>query len=229
MASHPIVFVRHGESEANVFLHNHDPDAGTKINRLGDPKLSTLGLEQAKATCQALIKSFNEIGNPRVFVLCSQFTRAVQTGQYFVDNYESLLGYTETNKLLEYTPPKKNLSQIHLDSGLSHDHTWDEFKSRIISFCDEWVTTPPHQPIVVFGHSMFISCLVTYISSHRKFFPEKDQMFFRYPNCSITTLVWDHERNRWMGDHIASITHLPKKLVTGTHTPFATLQNEDNE
>jgi hypothetical protein len=43
MASFPIVFVRHGESEANVYLHNHDPDADRHINRLGDPELSELG------------------------------------------------------------------------------------------------------------------------------------------------------------------------------------------
>lgn len=227
MASHPIVFVRHGESEANIFLHQNDPDAGTKINRLGDPNLSTLGLEQAKVTCQALIRNFEEMGNPSVFVLCSSFSRAVQTGSYFVDNYESLLGYSETNELLEYTPPKKNLSQQHLDRGLSHDNRWDDFKNRIVSFCDKWFNTPPKQPIVVFGHSMYISCLITYMSSNRKFFPDKNQMFFRFPNCSLSTLLWDDERNRWVGDHIASITHLPIQLVTGTHTSFATNNNNN--
>lgn len=79
MASHPIVFVRHGESDANVFLHNNDPDADRHINNLGDPSLSELGREQGIAVGKALIDSLAKMNNPAVTVLVSQFMRAQQT------------------------------------------------------------------------------------------------------------------------------------------------------
>lgn len=220
MDSYPIVFVRHGESEANVFLHDHDPNADEKINRLGDPKLSKLGQKQAECVGKGLIDSLTKMGTPNVNVLVSQFTRAVETSNYFTENYPNIDNMLITNSLLEYTPTKKNLSQIHLNSGLNHDHTWDQFKERIVKFCDEYFTSPPKSPMIIFGHSMFISCLVTYISSHRTFFPDKNQLCFRFPNCSITTFLWDGERNRWVADHVASIAHMDVKLITGTHTPF---------
>ena len=221
MASYPIVFVRHGESEANVFLHNNDPEADKHINRLGDPKLSDLGLKQSEVVGKALIESLNEMGHTEVRVLVSTFTRARQTSDYFCNNYKGgEIHISITPQLLEYTPPKKSLSKVHLRSGLKHDKTWDNFKDRIVKFCEDYLTSPPDKPIIVFGHSMFISCLVSYISSCRTFFPQKNQMCFRFPNCSITTILFDSYRNRWMADHVASIAHIPKDLITGVHTPF---------
>lgn len=220
MDSYPIVFVRHGESEANVFLHTNDPDSSRKINRLGDPTLSDRGLKQSECTGKMLIRRFQELGTPGVHVLVSQFTRAIETSNYFVYNYPQIDSMNITNVLLEYTPPKKNLSQLHLDSGLQHDYSWEDFKDRIIQFCDRYLTSPPKSPIIVFGHSMYISCLVSYISSHRTFFPDKDQLCFRFPNCSFTTFLWSSKR--WVIDHVASVAHLDEVLVSGTHTMLGT-------
>ena len=220
MASFPIVFVRHGESEANIFIHNNDPDAGNKIDNLGDPKLSELGKSQAESVGKSLIKHLIESGTPSVNVLISKFTRAIETSKYFTNHYPGKLTSNITSELIEFTPVKKNLSQVHLDSGIFHDQTWDDFKDRVIKFCNEYLNEPPKETIIVFGHSLFISCLVSYISSHRRLFPEKNELCFRFPNCSITSVLWDDERKRWVIDHVASIAHMPLKLITGTHTMF---------
>jgi broad specificity phosphatase PhoE len=226
MASHPIVFVRHGESEANVHIHNRNPDADNLINRLGDPELSELGKQQAEVVGKALISSLADMGNPSVDVLISRYSRAQQTSEYFVSNYQNIENINITGELIEYTPLKIRLSQLHLDNGIHHDHNWESFKDRIIEFCKTYIMNPPNRPIIVFGHSLYISCIVSYISSRYTFFPEKDEMCFRFPNCSITTFLWDLEHRKWIADHVASIAHMPKDLITGTHTSFGNIQGE---
>lgn len=218
--SFPIVFVRHGESEANIYLHNNDEDADNKINKLGDPELSKLGFMQSEETCKSIMKHLIESGSPKVTILVSKFTRARQTSEYFIDNYVGEMNVVYTPDLLEYTPLKKQLSQLHLDSGLYHDNTWDDFKNRVVTFCDKYVTQVPTEPIIVFGHSLFFSCLMSYISSHKKFIPDKHELTFRFPNCSISSVCWDLDRERWVIDFVASIAHLSSNIVTGTHVPF---------
>jgi len=220
MNPYPIVFVRHAESEANVYIHKKDPDADKYINNLGDPELSQLGRQQSEAVGRSLINSLKEMGNPVINVLVSQFIRTQQTSEYFIKNYANIDEVIITTELLEYTPSQTRFSQAHLDSGLSHDTSWEDFKRRIIKFAETYMSLSHDKPIIVFGHSMFISCLVTYISSNRTFFPQKDELCFRFPNCSVTTFLWDDIKQRWLADHVASIAHMPKHLITGTHTPF---------
>lgn len=63
MKSNPIVFIRHGESEANVYLHTNDPDATVHINRLGDPLLSDIGKQQSVCTGKKLCLFSLKISN----------------------------------------------------------------------------------------------------------------------------------------------------------------------
>lgn len=153
--------------------------------------------------------------------MISTFSRALETSNYFVENYKNIESTTYSSQLIEYTPPKKNLSQHNIQNGLKHDDEWRDFKDRVIKFCDSIFDKPPQSPMIIFGHSMFISCVVSYISSNRLFFPQKTELSFRLPNCSITTFTYDESHNSWCVDCVGSIAHLPKDMITGTHNPFA--------
>ena len=53
-----MIFVRHGESESNWFIHQDkdDPDLNKKINALGDPNLTELGKKQAEKVTSSLFR-----------------------------------------------------------------------------------------------------------------------------------------------------------------------------
>lgn len=188
MSKAPIIFVRHGESQSNLFLHNNDPDASRKIQQIGDPELTELGTLQATCTAKHLCETLMHMELPKVRVLISPFARAQQTAKPFLEMYCSKIKESQViPDLLEYTSPEKNLCQQHLETGLKHDKSWDEFKERIIKF-EKIVGGEPDCPIIVFGHSMFISCLVSYISSQKNLFSRKESNVFPISKLFINNI-----------------------------------------
>ena len=215
------IFVRHGESESNVFWHNDDPDAYEKMQKMGDPGLTDMGRLQADCTARKLTGGLLEMGMPSVRVLSSQYERAVETAGVFVGMYRPRVSeMLVTTDLLEYTNPGKRLSALHLSEGLSHDGSWGDFRGRVVGFVEKYMLDKLDVPTVVFGHSMFISCLVSYLGSNGSFFPKRSEMYFRFGNCSLTTMLWDEVDGRWMADHVGSVAHLDDGLVTGVRTLF---------
>ena len=246
-----IIFVRHGESNSNVHIHKLDymlktgkitkkerqksePQLSNKIHSLGDPKLSEIGQKQATCVGKYL---HNIFGDTKVRVLTSLFTRTIQTSVPFKAMHENdIVEYESTKVLCEYTNPKKNLTQIHRERGLTHHSSWTEFTDTIKEFVDilEQMIHCNDAPIVVFGHSLFISAMISYIGSSKIRMPDKSELKFRLPNCSITTLLYSQEVCKRHGDNgyetckeptwkilnVASIAHLSSDIVTGTECPF---------
>lgn len=215
-----VIFVRHAESESNVFIHTdrNDPELSNKINALGDPKLSDLGAKQAQTVGEYLAK---QLVGKEVRVLTSRFTRCIQTSRPFCECFSGNTEFVKHIDLLqEYTSPAKNLTPEHKSNGIMHHSTWDDFTKNVSVFVKllENLAQDNAKPIVVFGHSLFLSVMLSYLGSVKRFMPEKSQLCFRLPNCSITT--FEYSQDVWKIFNVASVAHLPKSLTTGTECSF---------
>jgi broad specificity phosphatase PhoE len=213
--SKTIVFVRHGESEANEFIHNKDPDFETKIN-IGDPHLTPKGHEQAKATADYLFGIFKKKPCKNVTILVSPFTRTKQTAQPFID-LMSFPQVQETTLLTEYTKPDKTIPNELTRKGVKNHPSWEHFLMQMRLFVLELVT---HESdlVFVFGHSLFLSAMTTFLECGKA--PSKDQLVFRFPNCSITTFLYSDLK--WKITCTASTIGCGK-LVTGEESEYGTI------
>jgi len=216
-----ILFVRHGESQANAFLQaNPDhPDLERKMSAIPDTELTEKGHTQAQHVGEYLAKCF---GEKPVRVLTSLYTRTIQTSNPFQKLATKLTCVEHLGMLCEYTNPKHTLSQENIDRGITIHTSWDNFLQHVAEFVDlvEDRAQQSDIPIVVFGHSLFVSVLMSYIGSQKTFLPQKNELVFRFPNCSISS--FEYSEGNWKILNVASIAHLPANCVTGTECDFAT-------
>ena len=215
-----IIFVRHGESESNVFIHENpnDTNLSEKINALGDPNLSELGHKQASDVGDYLCK---QLDGQKVRILVSPLNRTHETSAPFKKKYEGHVDVFEPLLILqEYTKREKKLTQEHLDKGIIHHKSWDDFTDTVKNFVNflEELAQEKDDPIIIFGHSLFLSAMISYIGSSQTFMPKKEQLHFRFPNCSITTM--EYSQGLWRIFNVASVAHLQKEHITGTECPF---------
>lgn len=219
-----VIFVRHGESETNVHIHRNptDPDLSKKIDALGDPELSELGCKQAQAVGKYLE---NALKDQKVRVLTSQFTRTNQTAEPFMNSHGNIEVHQKLDCIQEYTKPSKKLTDEHKDKGIIHHRSWNHFTDIMDSFVDllEFLAQSNDAPIVVFGHSLYFSVLVSYLASGKRHLPRKQDLIFRFPNCSITSM--QYSQGSWRIFNVASLAHIPRGLITGTECKYGhTLQ-----
>lgn len=217
-----IIFIRHGESETNKFIHQdpNDPHLSDKLNALGDPHLTENGKSQAKQVGTFLA---SKLDGKKVRVLTSLFTRTNETAKPFLELYAKNITMHERLELLsEYTKPEKNLTKEHLEKGLRNHQSWNDFVCTIKEFVDmlEDMSQCNDDPIVIFGHSLYLSALTSYLGSSLTFMPEKTQLTFRFPNCSITT--FQYSQGCWKIFNVASIAHLSENATTGTECEYGT-------
>jgi broad specificity phosphatase PhoE len=213
-----ILFVRHGESDANAYIHAdpNDPNLQHKLDMMGDPDLTPVGHEQAKAVGEYLA---NKLFGQKAYVLTSQLARTKQTAEPFCKLHDTT--YDSDELLLEYTRPHKLLTEAELKRGIKTHETWDIFTQQMETFIDALeviMQCSGDKPIVIFGHSLFLSVMVSYLGSCKKMIPDKSQLTFRFPNCSIT--AFQYSQGTWKIFQVASIAHLPKEIVTGTECPY---------
>jgi broad specificity phosphatase PhoE len=219
MTAKTIIFIRHGESQSNKLIHDGVENASELIPKIGNPQLTNLGKEQSEATGNALVKYLKEINSPMVSVFISPFARTQQTAQPFLEKYSNRDKKIST-ELMEYTQCESKMGDVRLscgDENVDFDETWENFQDRIMKFLNFVADVKDSDYLVVFGHSLFISCVISYISSG--VIPEEENLSFRFPNCSISTIR--EAKYRWKIEHVASIAHLSKNLITGTNNPFA--------
>jgi broad specificity phosphatase PhoE len=246
-----IIFVRHAESAANVFLHKgsksiphftpqEKQQVSQKINALGNPSITEIGKKQSHQVAKYLVHKLIEedVASDSVLVCASLFDRAASTAIPFIEEYTK---QTTTNKqlklyfdprLCEYTKPEKRLSAGDIAKGIDVHNSWDEFTEQIKKFVS-YIENVKHQYVIVFGHSLFLSTMTSYIGSSKTFMPNKSQLNFRVPNCSISTFKYSEDdcfrtepepgTRFWQIHQVASIAHLPKELVTGQESPFGTM------
>ena len=223
-----ILFVRHGESDANTFIHKNpnDPHLEMKINSIPDPQLTEIG--KLQANCVGLFLA-DKLKGKHVHLITSLFTRTIQTSEPFHNLHKEFIKIYDNDPLLqEYNRPGKH--QTEGGKIFKTHHTWKSFTDDVETFVDvlENITNSDFQaslqndnsttPIVIFGHSLFLSVMLSYIGSSKTMTPDQSQLIFKSPNCSITTL--NYSQGTWKIYNVNSIAHLPNELVTGTECPF---------
>ena len=215
-----VIFVRHGESESNWFIHQdrNDPELSNKINALGDPNLTDQGRQQAECVGGYL---YERLKGQNVRVFTSPFARTFQTSKPFVEKMEDDSILSKSLPILqEYTKPEKQLTEDHLKRSIVHHKTWDDFTDNIRVFVDQLEDHCQENghPIVIFGHSLYLSAMTSYLGSSKQTMPKKEQLVFRFPNCSITT--FEFSQGNWRIFNVASLAHLPNRIITGVECSF---------
>lgn len=195
-----IIFVRHGESVSNKHLHQGQMH---KINNYADPELTSIGQQQAEQTAEHLKNVLQK--EEKVAVFTSQYTRTQQTAKPYISSNTNVHHLHHMGLFNEYAP-----SYQKLPANIQHDNSWDDFTLRVKNFADNLLEISSNA--VVFGHSLFISVLASYLILGTL----PDKPLFTIPNASITTFVF--ENNMWHCDNVGSVNHLRKEVITGKIT-----------
>ena len=214
-----LIFIRHGESESNHYIHTKSDNLEHNINKHGNPNLTPTGVAQGDETGKYLSKM---LGNRKVTVFTSRFKRTMQTAETFLHMYEDNIEEVQNLSFLnEYTKPSKQLSQSDINDGIVCHNSWKEFTKNIMEFLD-YIKKYQNKTLVIFGHSLYISVLTSYLGSKSKCMIDGsiDNIIFELPNCSITTM--ELKEDNWHIYHVGSIAHISHDLVTGHHVPFGT-------
>jgi len=130
-----VIFVRHGESQSNILIHQdpNDPDLSDKLNMIGDPHLTIKGHKQADVLGEYLSK---QLGTKSVRVLTSLFTRTQQTSKPFCDMHSKYIMSNDCMDLLsEYTKPEKKLTEEHFKRGLKNHQKLGRIYKNSCRFC----------------------------------------------------------------------------------------------
>lgn len=115
----------------------------------------------------------------------SPFIRTQQTAEPFLRKHQLVAQREHLLLLQEYTKPEKNLTDENKKRGIVHHNTWESFTNDVKKFVDllEEMAQNNNKTIVIFGHSLFLSAMLSYIGSSQKFMPTKKELHFRLPNC----------------------------------------------
>lgn len=225
------VFVRHGESKHNQVLHENEiltDEHHKKMASMSNSNLTDKGKAQAQETAKHLYQKSKKMGYKKFVVWISPFARTVETAAPFVDLINSDDEVTKEIKyvteLYEHTDIDKIIDPELSDIGIKHDLTQEDFIKRVIDFNEifkaKLETLDNQTLVIIFGHSHFLSILLTYLNTHNEFKDIK-QSSLALPNCSISTLRYKAKKSElWTIYHISSISHLPDELKTGHHTLF---------
>jgi broad specificity phosphatase PhoE len=216
-----IILVRHGESEANVPLHTKQPLEDNNELKNGDSKLTALGLKQACVTGKFLQQALEGVDDKDVYVYSSPLLRAINTALQFrlqthtLHTLPCLIECTNANKTIPNESYKWDVDKQESYKRVKH-FIDDDFQS-ILEY--------KYKFVVIFGHSVFFSILLSVLSNSTFYRGDDDDdaLTFHLPNCSITTI--EMVNGKWRFYHVGSIAHLPKELVTGEHCNFASRQN----
>lgn len=223
--NHTIIFIRHGESLSNKVIHdNHDYRQSreksayveAEIKKHTDPVLTEKGEVQSRMTAEyltKLLKRFN-VNPSSVKIYSSPFKRTIQTAMPLVESLNMPLIIDE--QLFEYTRPSRKAPNGHCDES------FDDFKARVHVFMSDLkeIVKKDPRPIVVYGHSLFISYMLSAVNrdlDDMKHFTTQ-HFTFKVPNCSINTLMYRADKDVWTVCNVSSIGHL-NDAYTGVVAP----------
>lgn len=228
-----VVYVRHAESDANLIIHTSKSQRKVltasqedKLNSYHDPDITPIGIKQADCTAAYLVSKIKSMNKKTVDIYISPFKRAQDTAKPFIDcciSDELTLNVLTINDLQEYTPLNKVLTDEQKKVGLIFHETYDAFVERVVSFNEvlkqELQKQDDDRIIVIFGHSLFFSVLMTYHIGHEKIRPTEISSL-QMPNCSISCESYRPESLQWRTLVVSNASHLPREIATGIHVPF---------
>lgn len=241
-----IVFIRHGESEANVLLHKNPQlfglyDEVTK-NLLAtcgdDPSLSERGKLQAETTALHLNATLHQLTiDEHVQLFVSPLTRAQQTLQAFQQHAHRPL-YIKVahviNEMCEYDPKTHNDAETFVKQVFQVFQLLEN-KTRC--------AVAERQTLLLFGHSLFFNTMLFIISTHHSTLSKEQHLqlvlnrlcnkdrpkylncVYHLPNCSISSVkvqpFGSDNVLEWSILGVGKDHHLREKnIATGGHSDF---------
>lgn len=227
-----VLYVRHAESDANVIIHKSKKERKKlttsqeeKINSYHDPDITEIGFKQAECTGKHIYDKIKDKKNIHVWI--SPFKRAQDTAKSFIDICTSnglKPNITILNDLQEYTSSNKTLKDEQKQLGLVTHESYDMFFEQVLRFNDilknELKNHTTDDILIIFGHSLFFSSLISYHINHEKN-KQIDISSLQLPNCSISCESYNFETLRWKTFVIGNTSHIPVDIATGIHVPFS--------
>jgi broad specificity phosphatase PhoE len=229
-----VVYVRHAESDANLIIHTSKSQRKLltasqedKLNSYHDPDITPTGVKQAEHTAIYLLGKIKQMNKKTVDIYVSPFKRAQDTAKPFIDYCVSdggvAVNVSTINDLQEYTPTNKILTDEQRKIGMIFHEIYDAFIDRVMSFNEalkqELQKQDDDRILIIFGHSLFFSALMTYHIGHEKIRPTEISSL-QMPNCSISCESYRPESLQWRTLVVSNVSHLPGEIATGTHVPF---------
>jgi broad specificity phosphatase PhoE len=205
-----VVFVRHGESEANAITH-----AGGEYRRIEDPPLTDRGRVQAHETARHIADALCATGRRvTLAVWTSPQRRAAETA--------AALRTTDENERAECLRGSSRWFDITHEPALREydgdTESWAEFECRVTRTLDE-LFRGEAEYVLVFTHSLWLSCAISWVASGKRAFPAVDGVCHQLPNCSLTVMErLDTTRMPPRIYKTACTAHLTQP--TGLHTTF---------
>lgn len=211
-----IFMVRHAESESNEITHQGIVTEEDEIRRkkILDPGLTQKGLIQAEETAAYLVQCLKKRGTKHVHIMVSLYKRTNQTMVMFLNELtETEITFTvnTVDNLHEITEPGR-MDRGYIEQGLIPDQNFDAFTYRVRDFTNdlkEYLNqkNSSNEDIVIFGHGLFMSVFLSYISTQEKYLQKSDedskygQIAYPIPNASITSISYvpgyKTVRKRW--------------------------------
>lgn len=189
------VFCRHGQSELNALNHKEETsDANSP--------LSSTGKKQSEKLAKNLVQLIqNSYRSHSIKVIVSTLDRALDTAKPFLNlldinniRYEK----TETNQIIEYIGPHKQLEQSLADKGIKSDETWSNFiDSRVYTFYQSLMQVEQNTICFVFSHGYFLSSLLSIIAVQGEYHGNQ-RVGFDISNCSKILVTFDHSTKYWL-------------------------------
>ena len=209
-----LFLIRHPESESNKCLTNSIGKIDVQSQRklmlaYGNPNITNKGIEQVDE-CKKLQLDGS--------VWTSPMARTQLLAQALLQTNDHVI---TKDMLMEFnTQGKKN--------DWPKDKTFAQFVRRVYMFyIKEILPVTGGKNIIIVGHSLFFSVLLSTITL-LNMIPDikidklinilnklKTDVTFHLPNCSISTLTWEHDHFRITG--VAVVDHIPCILQTGLH------------
>ena len=198
-----LICVRHGESRANVILHQLPrQEREAVVLEEANPPLSEIGLKQAEELGVFLADELREAPKP-LRILTSQLQRTCQTAQPLVDQLQNQ----------EFTLERwSDLNEKHERVvGVRQRETLQEFISRVKPVAQKLLAQQWEGTTVLVGHSVFISALISILLNPSV---ELEDLVYRNPNCAITRFLRD-EQGKVTLLMQGSVEHLSPDIRTG--------------
>ena len=191
-----IILIRHAESMKNELIHKsqehllHTMGSNTSITDRGKLQAESL---------QYILSSLR-VKYPNIVVRTSMLNRTIET-------------YNVTNQFPRRVVHDENLNEWDKSNG----EALTDFGIRVQQTIDELYKIYESQSaecVVIFGHSLFFSMLITKIISYNS-----NDLVFEFPNCSVSSLAIKDDK--WAIYQLCDVSHIsPRHYRTGTHTVY---------
>jgi broad specificity phosphatase PhoE len=198
-----LICIRHGESDANLVLHQLPADQRDAVGcHVANPGLTETGHKQAAATAGFLA---SDLAGKPIRLITSQLQRTILTSEPIVAALQASGSKVTVERW-------KSLNEKHEKTvGERIRETLPEFLERVKPVARRLADLDFQDTVIVVGHSVFISALTSFLLEPNV---ELVDLKYRNPNCAITIFMKPTSDKIQLVQQ-GSVAHLPLEIQTG--------------